>query len=125
VLCYFMVTRVKRKFGYDDALDAFGVHGAGGTLGALLTGIFATSAINEGLKDAAGKVQPLGLVDGNGGQILNQLGGTAIAWGLAIVGTLAILKMVDATVGLRVTKQQESDGLDLSMHNEEGYVFEN
>jgi Amt family ammonium transporter len=124
-LCYFMVTRVKRKFGYDDALDAFGVHGAGGTLGALLTGIFATSAINGGLKNAAGKVQPLGLVDGNGGQIFNQLGGTAIAWGLAIVGTLAILKIVDATVGLRVTKQQESDGLDLSMHNEEGYVFEN
>jgi Amt family ammonium transporter len=125
VLCYFMVTRVKRRFGYDDALDAFGVHGAGGTLGALLTGVFATSAINEGLKDAAGKVQPLGLVDGNGGQILNQLGGTAIAWSLAIVGTLAILKIVDLTVGLRVTKEQESDGLDLSMHNEEGYVLEN
>ncbi len=125
VLCYFMVTRAKCRFGYDDALDAFGVHGAGGTLGALLTGVFATRAINEGLKDAAGKVQPLGLVDGNGGQILNQLGGTAIAWGLAIVGTLAILKIVDATVGLRVTRQQESDGLDLSMHNEEGYVFEN
>jgi Amt family ammonium transporter len=124
-LCYFMVTRVKNKFRYDDALDAFGVHGAGGTLGALLTGVFATSAINDGLKDAAGKVQPLGLVDGHGGQILNQLGGTAIAWGLAIVGTLAILKIIDATVGLRVTRQQESDGLDLSMHNEEGYVFEN
>jgi Amt family ammonium transporter len=124
-LCYFMVTRVKNKFRYDDALDAFGVHGAGGTLGALLTGVFATSAINEGLKDAAGKVQPLGLVDGHAGQVLNQLGGTAIAWGLAIVGTLAILKIVDATIGLRVTKQQESDGLDLSMHNEEGYVFEN
>jgi Amt family ammonium transporter len=124
-LCYFMVTRVKNKFRYDDALDAFGVHGAGGTLGALLTGVFATSAINDGLKDAAGKVQPLGLVDGHGGQILNQLGGTAIAWGLAIVGTLAILKIVDATIGLRVTRQQESDGLDLSMHNEEGYVFEN
>jgi Amt family ammonium transporter len=125
VMCYFMVTRVKRRFAYDDALDAFGVHGAGGTLGALLTGIFATSAINDGLKDATGKVQPLGLVDGNAGQVLNQLGGTAIAWGLAIVGTLVILKIVDATVGLRVTKQQESDGLDLSMHNEEGYVFEN
>jgi Amt family ammonium transporter len=64
-------------------------------------------------------------VDGHGGQILNQLGGVAIAWGLAIVGTLAILKFVDVTIGLRVTKQQESDGLDLSMHNEEGYVFEN
>jgi Amt family ammonium transporter len=125
ILCYFMVTRVKNKFRYDDALDAFGVHGAGGTLGALLTGVFATSAINDGLKDAAGKVLPLGLVDGHAGQILNQLGGTAIAWGLAIVGTLAILKIVDATVGLRVTTQQESDGLDLSMHNEEGYVFEN
>jgi Amt family ammonium transporter len=125
VLCYFMVTRVKNKFRYDDALDAFGVHGAGGTLGALLTGVFATSAINDGLKDAVGKVQPLGLVDGHAGQVLNQLGGTAIAWGLAIVGTLAILKIVDATVGLRVTRQQESDGLDLSMHNEEGYVFEN
>jgi Amt family ammonium transporter len=125
VLCYFMVTRVKNKFRYDDALDAFGVHGAGGTLGALLTGVFATSAINDGLKDVAGKVQPLGLVDGHAGQVLNQLGGTAIAWGLAIVGTLAILKIVDATVGLRVTSQQESDGLDLSMHNEEGYVFEN
>jgi len=125
VLCYFMVTRIKNKFRYDDALDAFGVHGAGGTLGALLTGVFATSAINDGLKDAAGKVQPLGLVDGHAGQILNQLGGTAIAWALAIVGTLAILKIVDATVGLRVTAQQESDGLDLSMHNEEGYVFEN
>ena len=77
------------------------------------------------LKDAAGKVQPLGLVDGNGGQILNQLGGVAISWVLAIVGTLVILKIVDATVGLRITKEQESDGLDLSQHNEEGYVFEN
>jgi len=125
VLCYFMVTRIKNKFHYDDALDAFGVHGAGGTLGALLTGVFATSAINDGLKDAAGKVQPLGLVDGHAGQVLNQLGGVAISWVLAIVGTLAILKIVDATIGLRVTKQQESDGLDLSMHNEEGYVFEN
>ncbi len=124
-MCYFMVTRVKKKFRYDDALDAFGIHGAGGTLGALLTGVFATNAINGGLKDAAGKVQPLGLVDGHAGQILNQLGGTAIAWGLAILGTLAILKIVDATIGLRVTQQQESDGLDLSMHNEEGYVFEN
>jgi Amt family ammonium transporter len=124
VVCYFMVTRVKRKFGYDDALDAFGVHGAGGTLGALLTGIFATSFINDGLKDAAGKVQPLGMVDGNGGQIVNQLIGCAIAWGLAIVGTLIILKIVDVTIGVRVTKEQEMEGLDTSMHNEEGYIFE-
>jgi Amt family ammonium transporter len=125
VLCYFMVTRVKGKFGYDDALDAFGVHGAGGTLGAILTGVFATSFINDGLKDAAGKTQALGLVDGNGGQVLNQLMGVAISWVLAIVGTLVILKIVDAVIGVRVTKEQESDGLDLSMHNEEGYILEN
>jgi len=101
------------------------VHGAGGTLGAILTGVFATSAINDGLKDAAGKVQPLGLVDGNGGQILNQLAGTGIAIVLAVAGTFLILKIVDAVIGVRVTKEQESDGLDLSQHNEEGYVLEN
>src|SRR3982750_4164306 len=100
VVCYFMVTRVKRIFGYDDALDAFGVHGAGGTLGAILTGVFATNAINDGLKDAAGKAQPLGLVDGNGGQILNQLIGVGIAIVLAVVGTLVILKLVDAIIGV-------------------------
>jgi Amt family ammonium transporter len=124
VVCYFMVTRVKRMFGYDDALDAFGVHGAGGTLGALLTGVFATNAINDGLKDPAGKLLPLGMMDGNGGQILNQLIGSAIAWVLAIVGTLIILKIVDVTIGVRATKEQEMEGLDTSMHNEEGYIFE-
>jgi Amt family ammonium transporter len=123
-LCYFMVARVKLKLGYDDTLDAFGVHGAGGTLGAILTGVFATSFINDGLKDAAGKAQPLGLVDGNAGQVLNQAMGVAISWVLAIVGTFLILKIVDATIGVRVTKEQEGDGLDLSMHNEEGYIFE-
>ncbi|SPF43637.1 ammonium transporter [Candidatus Sulfopaludibacter sp. SbA4] len=124
VVCYLMVTRVKAKFAYDDALDAFGVHGAGGTLGALLTGVFATSAVNDGFKDAAGKVLPLGVVDGNGGQVLNQLMGCLIAWVLAIVGTLIILKICDMTLGLRVGKEQESEGLDLSMHGEEGYIFE-
>ena len=124
VLCYLMVTRIKPRFGYDDALDAFGVHGAGGTLGALLTGVFATSAINDALKDAAGKAQPLGLVDGNGGQVFNQLIGVGISWVLAIVGTLVILKVVDATVGLRVSREEEVQGLDTSMHNEEGYIFE-
>ena len=124
LVCYFMVTRAKQKFGYDDALDAFGVHGIGGTVGAILTGVFATSAINDTLKDAAGKAQPLGLADGNVAQVLNQAIGVAIAWGLAIAGTLVILKIVDATVGLRVTREQEVQGLDNSLHNEEGYVFE-
>ena len=124
VVCYLMVTRVKARFGYDDSLDAFGVHGAGGTLGALLTGVFATSAVNEGLKDAAGRALPLGLVDGNGAQVLNQFIGCGIAWVLAIVGTLVILKICDLTVGLRVSKPQEIEGLDVSMHGEEGYIFE-
>jgi Amt family ammonium transporter len=124
VFCYFMVVFAKAKFGYDDSLDAFGVHGSGGTLGAILTGVFATNAVNDGLKDSAGRLLPLGMVDGNGGQVLNQIIGCAIAWGLAIVGTLLILKICDATVGLRVSREEEVAGLDLSMHGEEGYIFE-
>jgi Amt family ammonium transporter len=124
VVCFFMVSTVKSKFGYDDTLDAFGVHGAGGTLGALLTGVFATREINDALKDSAGKALPLGLVDGNPGQILNQAIGAAIAWGLAIAGTLIILKVVDLLVGVRASVQQELEGLDLSMHGEEGYNLE-
>jgi Amt family ammonium transporter len=124
LFCYFMVVAVKAKFGYDDSLDAFGVHGAGGTLGAILTGVFATMAVNDGLKDAAGHVLPLGLVDGKGGQVLNQLVGCGIAWGMAIIGTLVILKICDATVGLRVSKEQELEGLDIALHGEEGYILE-
>jgi Amt family ammonium transporter len=124
IVCYFMVTKVKSLFGYDDSLDAFGVHGAGGTLGAILTGVFATSAVNDGLKDASGRVLPLGLVDGKGGQVVNQLIGVAIAWALAAVGTLVILKICDMVLGVRVNPEQETDGLDLSMHGEEAYNLE-
>ncbi|HUJ51882.1 MAG TPA: ammonium transporter [Bryobacteraceae bacterium] len=124
LVCFFMVTAVKSKFGYDDTLDAFGVHGAGGTLGALLTGVFATSAVNDGLKDASGKVLGLGLVDGNPGQVLNQLIAVLISWGMAIVGTYIILKICDAVIGVRVSPDQEIEGLDVSMHGEEGYNFE-
>ena len=122
--CYFMVTKVKARFGYDDSLDAFGVHGAGGTLGAILTGIFASSSINPIFKDAQGKVLPSGMIEGNFHQVLNQLMGVAIAWGIAIVGTLVIFKIVDATIGLRVSKEHEIQGLDLSQHGEEGYYWE-
>jgi Amt family ammonium transporter len=124
VVCFFMVTAVKSLFGYDDTLDAFGVHGAGGTLGALLTGVFATNAVNDAFKDSAGNLLPLGLVDGHGIQILNQFIGVLISFGLAIVGTLIILKIVDATLGVRVSREDEIDGLDLSMHGEEGYTLE-
>jgi Amt family ammonium transporter len=119
VICYFMVSAVKKKFGYDDALDAFGVHGIGGTVGAILTGVFATKEVND-LR--MGK--PMGLIDGNPGQVINNLIGAAIAWGLAIVGTWIILKVCDAVTGVRANNQDEIEGLDLSMHGEEGYNFE-
>src|SRR6202040_166370 len=109
LFCFWMVAAVKKRFGYDDTLDAFGVHGAGGTLGAILTGVFATSLANDGLKDAGGHTMALGLVDGNSGQVINQIIGCAIAWGLAIAGTLIILKICDMTIGLRVTREQEME----------------
>jgi Amt family ammonium transporter len=122
VFCFFMVTTVKRIFGYDDSLDAFGVHGAGGTLGALLTGVFATNAINNA--QIGGKVVPLGLVDGNPGQILNQAVGVLIAISLAAVGTFVILKVCDVLIGVRAEPDAEETGLDLSQHGEEGYFLE-
>src|SRR5262249_53968696 len=119
VVCYFMVSGVKRMFGYDDSLDAFGIHGAGGTLGAILTGIFATKAVND-----VWNGKPMGWVDGNAGQILNQFGGVAISWVLAAAGTWIILKVCDLVTGVRAVEQDEIEGLDLSMHGEEGYNFE-
>ncbi len=124
LVCYFMATAVKRRFGYDDALDAFGVHGAGGTLGALLTGVFATSAVNDALKDSAGKTLPLGLVDGHAAQLVNQGVGILISWVIAIIGTLIALKIADLLTGVRVTPEEERQGLDLTQHGEEGYLLE-
>jgi len=119
VFCYLMVTVVKGWFGYDDSLDAFGVHGAGGTIGAVLTGIFASSAINP----VFGAGKPTGAIEGNGHQVLNQMAGVAIAWVLSIAGTLILLKVVDLVIGLRVTREDEIEGLDVTQHGEEGYDF--
>jgi ammonium transporter, Amt family len=119
VVCFLMVTVVKSLFGYDDSLDAFGVHGAGGTIGAILTGVFASSAINP----VFGAGKPTGWIEGNGRQVLNQMAGVAIAWVLSIVGTLILLKLVDMIVGLRVTREDEIEGLDVTQHGEEGYDF--
>jgi Amt family ammonium transporter len=124
VFCYTMVAKVKARLGYDDSLDAFGVHGAGGTIGALLTGVFASSVVNPIFKNSQGVALPSGLIEGNSHQMLNQLVGIVIAWGLAIVGTLVILKVVDLAVGLRVSDDHEVQGLDLSQHGEEGYYWE-
>jgi Amt family ammonium transporter len=110
---------VKALFGYDDSLDAFGVHGAGGTVGALLTGVFATYVINP----VYGKGVPAGWIDGNWKQMLNQLAAVGVSWGISIVGSLVLLFVVDKTMGLRLSPEDESAGLDLSQHGEEGYDF--
>ncbi len=122
--CYLMVAKVKSRFGYDDSLDAFGVHGAGGTIGALLTGVFASSAVNPIFKNPQGSALAVGLMDGNAGQVLNQAVGVVTAWLLAAVGSLIILKVVDVLVGLRVSEEHEIQGLDLSQHGEEAYNLE-
>ncbi len=124
LVCYFMVVKVKHWFGYDDSLDAFGVHGAGGTLGAILTGVFASSTINPIFKDAQGHVLPVGWIEGNWRQMFHQLGGVAIAWIVSIVGTLVLLKVVDLLIGLRVDPAIETEGLDVGLHGEEGYDWE-
>jgi ammonium transporter, Amt family len=119
--CFLMVTEVKKRVGYDDSLDVFGVHGTGGTLGAILTGVFATKAINPIFKDASGNALPVGLVDGHPGQIINQLIAIGITVALAAIGTMVLLKLVDLIIGLRVSAEDEIQGLDLSQHGEEGY----
>src|SRR5215471_2320877 len=122
--CYLMVAHVKARFGYDDSLDAFGVHGAGGTLGALLTGVFAVSAVNPIFKDAHGNILPSGALEGNLRQLLYQSIGVLIAWALAAGGTFLILKLVDSVIGLRVSTEHEIRGLDLTQHGEEAYYGE-
>ena len=126
IFCSFMVFEVKSRLGYDDSLDAFGVHGAGGTLGALLIGVFAVSFINPAFgNDPSGKPLPTGVIEGHWGQLGNQAAGVAIAWSISLVGTLALLFVVDKVIGLRVSPEHESAGLDLSQHGEEGYDFNN
>jgi Amt family ammonium transporter len=120
LVCYFMVTKIKSIFGYDDALDAFGVHGAGGTIGALLTGVFAQQIINP----IFGAGKPVGGLDGHWGQLGNQLVGILISWGFAIVGTIVLLKITDMITGVRVSETEEIEGLDITQHGEEAYNLE-
>jgi Amt family ammonium transporter len=115
-----MVTKFKAMFGYDDALDAFGVHGAGGTIGAILTGICARTSINA----IFGEGKPVGGLDGHWGQVGNQVVGVLFAWVFALVGTIVILKIVDLLTGLRVAEEHEIEGLDITLHGEEGYNLE-
>jgi Amt family ammonium transporter len=123
-LCYFMVAVAKEKLRYDDSLDVFGVHGVGGLAGCLLTGVFATRAVNPALKLASGQSAALGWIDGNPAQVVNQLIGAGIGIGLAVAGTLAALKITELVTPLRMNETEEAGGMDLSLHGEEGYNFE-
>lgn len=113
-LCYLAVSRVKEKFGYDDSLDAFGMHGVGGTLGALLTGIFASTAVNPVGFD--------GWLAGNPGQFMLQALGVAVTYVFAGLGTYIILKVISRFTELRVSADEEEYGLDQSLHGEAAYV---
>ncbi|MCP4171516.1 MAG: ammonium transporter [Fuerstiella sp.] len=117
VFCYVCCTKMKNSLGYDDSLDAFGVHGVGGTLGALLTGLFATQLVT-------GATEPAGFFDGNKGQIMVQLVSVVAAVGFSAVGTFILLKIIDPIMGLRVSEEEEIQGLDISQHGEEGYIFQ-
>lgn len=116
--CYCACYRLKRTFGYDDALDAFGVHGVGGFIGALLTGVFATRSI---WNIADGK--PLGAIEGNWHTLLGQLCGCAVACIYVSIVSFVLLKLIDVTLGLRVNSTMERQGLDVTQHGEEGYIF--
>jgi Amt family ammonium transporter len=123
-VCYYMVSVVKSRFGYDDSLDVFGVHGVGGFVGCILTGVFATRLVNGGLKLANGQAAPLGAIDGNPMQILHQLAGAGIGIAFGVVGTLVALKITELLTPLRVEDRYESSGVDLALHGEEGYNLE-
>jgi len=110
LVCFWGATGLKHAMGYDDSLDAFGVHGIGGFVGAILTGVFAIEVIGgEGKK---------GLIDGNAGQVLTQLWGSLVCIAWCAVATFIILKIIDALIGLRVTAEEEVEGLDINLHGE-------
>jgi Amt family ammonium transporter len=110
LVCFWGATGLKKAMGYDDSLDAFGVHGIGGFVGAILTGVFAVEVIGgEGKK---------GLIDGNAGQVLTQLWGSLVCIAWCAIATFIILKIVDALIGLRVTTEEEVEGLDINLHGE-------
>ncbi len=109
VICMWSVAWLKPRLGYDDSLDAFGVHGVGGFVGAILTGVFARAAITGG---------PAGLLDGNPGQIWTQFLGTVATIVWCALATFVILKVIDVIIGLRVSKETEVEGLDINLHGE-------
>jgi Amt family ammonium transporter len=120
-VCYFSCSSIKRKFKYDDSLDAFGVHGVGGTLGAILTGVFATKAVLAP-DPAIPAGRSLGLLEG-GHMLVPQIAAAGITIVYSVAVSFILLKLLDVTMGLRATQHQETQGLDYSQHGEEGYLF--
>ncbi len=114
VICFFAATRLKRMFGYDDALDVFGVHAVGGILGAILTGVFADAAFGG-----------VGLAEGVtvGAQVVKQTIGVVVTLVYTAVVSFILLKVIDMIIGLRVTEEQETEGLDMALHDERGYIL--
>src|SRR4029077_17401906 len=110
-VCFFAATTLKNKLGYDDSLDAFGVHAIGGIVGAMLTGVFATKAIVGG--DAA-----LGWIDGHPGQVLTQFYGVGVTIVYDAIVSFILLKLIDVTIGLRVGEDEERYGPDIDTHRE-------
>ncbi len=111
VICFFAATSLKKALGYDDSLDVWGVHGVGGIVGAVLTGVFATSTI-------AGDAVKGGLYEGNWGQVITQIEGIGATLIWSAVASAVILLLIKMVIGLRVTKEQEVEGLDISLHGE-------
>ncbi|TWU63280.1 Ammonia channel precursor [Crateriforma conspicua] len=120
LVCYWACSKLKHMIGYDDALDAFGVHGVGGTLGAVLTGVFASRACWDVAEGEA-----IGLIESGGDftLLIGQIVAVLITFVFAGVGSLILLKLIDAVIGLRVSAESEQRGLDIIDHGEEGYTF--
>jgi Amt family ammonium transporter len=121
VVCYMAVTKLKSRFAYDDSLDVFGVHGVGSTVGLLLLGLFASATVNPAIGNTfqpGGKIISLA---GSSAQLVNQVRGVFFTAALAGIATFILLKVVSATVGLRVTAEDEDSGLDLTQHGESAY----
>jgi Amt family ammonium transporter len=121
VVCYLAVTRLKARFGYDDSLDVFGVHCVGSTLGLLMVGLFADATVNPAIATTFKQGDKTISLAGSLAQVANQARGVLATLLLAGIGTFIILKLVDLTVGLRVTAEEEDAGLDLSQHGESAY----
>ncbi|MEN6464765.1 MAG: ammonia channel protein, partial [Syntrophaceae bacterium] len=115
VICFFAVTMLKQKLGYDDALDVFGIHGVGGTWGTIATGIFASKLVNEAGAD--------GLIFGNVKLLMVQGVFFLVCAAYAVIATFILFKVVDALIGIRVTAREETIGLDLTQHSEAAYTI--